>query len=96
MEITFSEHASRRMDLYKLDRSEIKRLVATSRPSFFDIRTNTLIFIGKITLKVGVREVVVVITDEEGSRKVVTVYPCSELEKEIARKLNLKRCLKIE
>ena len=84
------------MDIYKLNRSEIKRLVATSRPSFFDIRTNTFIIIGNINLEVGDRKAVVIVTDEEGSRKVVTVYPCSELEKEITKKLKTKRWLRIE
>ena len=62
----------------------------------FSAPEKKFIIIGKITLEVGVREAVVVITDEEGSRKVVTVYPCSELEKEIVKKLNTKRWLKIE
>lgn len=96
MEITFSEHALRKMGLYNLDKSELEGLVRASRPSYFDIRTNALIIIGDITLGVGVRKSVVVIADEKGSKKVVTVYPCSKLENEIAKKLKTKRWLKIE
>lgn len=96
MEIVFTGHASQKINLYQIIEEEIKQIVKTTTPSYFDIQKDTLIILGSITLPVGPRKAVIVVMDDMSQRKIVTVYPCSDLDKEISKKIATKRWITIE
>ena len=96
MKISYTKHAKEKISIYKIDLSEIEQVISNNPPVYFNTRDNTFIIIGKITLRIGVRPVVIAISTGVTSERVVTVYPCTEIEKEIERKSRQKRWLKID
>lgn len=66
-----------------------------SNINFYDIVNRTFIAISEVKLREFETNLVVVYTKDNDSTKVITVYPCKNLEKELKRRTEMDKNIKM-
>ncbi len=95
MKVFYSEHARLKIELRKINPSKIEKVLLDPEYIFYDFYTQSLVAIKEIELYGSKIHLVVVFTVEEKGVKIVTVYPCRKIEREIASKEG-KRWLRLK
>ena len=95
MKIIFSKHADMKIRERKIRIENIEKTLQEPDFIFYDIRTRSLINIAKIKIENVFTNLVVVYTKQENTIKIITVYPCKDIEREIKKK-EMKRWVKIK
>jgi len=94
MKILFSKHAEVKIRERKIKKEWIEAVLTKPQLKFYDIINKTFINIGKIETKNIETNLIVVYNKEGDIIKIVTVYPCKNIEREIKAK-ELKRWIKL-
>lgn len=82
----FSKHALLKIEERKIDKNLIVNVIKDPNILFYDIISRCMVAIGKVKI-VGIEtHLVVAYVKESEHAKVVTVYPCRDIKKEITRK----------
>lgn len=86
MRIIYSKHAERKIKERKVKRENIEKTLEEPYFIFYDLYTKNLINIAKIEIKGVSTNLVVVYTKQEDTIKIITLYPCKDIEREIKKK----------
>lgn len=82
----FSKHALLKIKEREIDKSIIEKVINGPDILFYDVIGRCLVAIGKVKMAGVEIYLVVPFVKEIGQIKVVTVYPCKNIEKEISSK----------
>ena len=93
--IVLSKHAQLKIKERRLDVDTIKRVIEEPASLFFDILSKTMAAIRKVEISGIETNLVVVFTHQAEEVKVITAYPCRNIDREIKAKEG-KRWLKIK
>ena len=94
MKLRLSKHAKQKIDERKVRVEDIKEVVKDAEIVFYDIDSKAFVSIGKIVFEGVETNLVVVYKKEKEAIKIITVYPCRDIEKETKRK-EVKRWIRI-
>jgi hypothetical protein len=86
LKIQYSKHALAKIEERKIDKTLIERVLINAELTFYDIVNRTFVGISKVKIQEFETNLVVVYTKSEENFKIVTVYPCKNIEKEIKAK----------
>ena len=86
MKITFSKHALQKIKERKIKIKIIEKVLTNSEILFYDLTDKTLIAVAKVKIDNTQTNLVVVFIKEMNEIKIVTTYPCKDINKEISRK----------
>ena len=90
MKISFTKHASQKMKERKIGTELIKKVLNKPAYLFYDLKEKTFVAIDQITIDDVRTNLVVVFTKEKEKTRIVTTYPCKNIEREINRKENIR------
>jgi hypothetical protein len=86
MEITFSKHALRKLKERKLDVSIVEKAVKEPTFIFYDLISRSMIAIAEIKIANTLTNLVVPHVKEKDNIRIITVYPCKDINREIRKK----------
>lgn len=86
MNIKFSRHAEIKIKERKIKKIEVEKILASPDHIFYDLYTKNMINIAGVEIENVLTNLVVVYVAEKDSIKVITVYPCKNINKEIKKK----------
>lgn len=86
MKISYSKDAINKINERKIDKEWIEKILQNPEMIFYDFVNRTFIATSKIKIKENETHLVLIYTKEEDVIKVVTVYPCKNIGKEIRNK----------
>jgi len=81
MKIIFSKHAEMKIKERKVKKENIEKTLKEPDFVFYDLHTRSLINIAKINIDDVPTNLVVVYTKQEDTIKIITVYPCKDIER---------------
>lgn len=81
MQIKYTQHIEKRLNLRKIDYELPKRIFEQSEERYFDKETGHLIATKKVEIYNKNREVMVVYVIEEDYAKLLTIHPLKERQK---------------
>ncbi|MEW6482265.1 MAG: DUF4258 domain-containing protein [bacterium] len=90
----FSKHALLKIEEREIGKSLIEKVIEKPDFLFYDIITKSMVAIGKVEMARTETYLVIPFVKEGEQIKVVTIYPCKNIEKEINKK-EAKRWIKI-
>ncbi|RLD97921.1 MAG: hypothetical protein DRI92_04805 [Aquificota bacterium] len=93
--IVFSKHALLKIEEWKLSPETVEAVVTRPDSLFFDILSRALVAIKKVEIGDVETNLIVVFKPEDGGTRVITAYPCKNIDKEVKAKEG-KRWLKIK
>jgi len=93
-EITFSKHALRKIEERKLSEDMVKKVLNEPEFIFYNLLTNAIVAIANVKIGAISTYLVIPYTKEDEKIKVITVYPCRDINREIKKKEG-KRWVKI-
>ena len=85
-EVTFSKHALRKIKERKLSEDMVKKVLNEPKFIFYDLLTNAIVAIANVKIGTISTYLVVPYTKEDEKIKVITVYPCRDINREIKKK----------
>lgn len=86
MKISYSKHAINKMNERKINKEWIEKILQAPEMAFYDFVNKTFIAISRIKIMASETHLVLIYTKDEDAVKIVTVYPCKNIEKEIRNK----------
>jgi len=86
MRITYSKHAQLKLEERRIKAEVIEEVLEKPDLLFYDIMSKTIIAVAKVKFSDIETNLVVVFTKDGENIKIVTVYPCKDIDKEIRRK----------
>jgi len=86
MKITFSKHALQKIKERKIRVEMIEEVLSNSESLFYDLIEKTMVAVAKVKIDDIQTNFVVVFTKKGEEIKIVTTYPCKNINKEIKRK----------
>lgn len=86
MNIIYSKHAQQKLDERQIRHEKVEEVLRKPEFLFYDIMNKTIIGISRVNLEDLETNLVVVFTKESDYIKVVTVYPCRDIKREISKK----------
>jgi len=90
MKIRFSKHAKQKIKEREIDIEWIKDTIKSPDFLFYDIKSKTFVSIKKIKIEQIKTNLVVIFSKEKSIIKIITVYPCKNIKREIKRKENIR------
>ncbi|MGR3178931.1 MAG: DUF4258 domain-containing protein [Candidatus Anammoxibacter sp.] len=90
----FSKHALLKIEERKIDKDLIVKVIKDPNILFYDIISRCMVAIGRVKIAGTETHLVVPYVRENDHAKVVTVYPCRDIKKEITGKEG-KRWVKV-
>ncbi|MCD6489916.1 MAG: DUF4258 domain-containing protein [Thermodesulfobacterium sp.] len=90
MKITFSKHASQKIKERKIKVEMIKKVLNDPEFLFYDLIERILVAVAKVKINDIQTNLVVIFTKKGEEIKIVTTYPCKNIDKEIKRKEGIK------
>jgi len=90
MKITFSKHALQKIKERKIRVEMIKEALCNPEFLFYDLMEKTLVAVAKVKIDNIQTNLVVVFTKKGEEIKIVTTYPCRNINKEIKRKEGIR------
>ena len=82
MEIIYSEHLKKRLEIRKIDKDLPRRIFEQSDEKYFDTSTGHSIAIMAVELYEKKRDVMLAYSVEEDCAKLLTIHPLKEKQKE--------------
>jgi len=79
-------HALNKINERKIEKKWIENIIKTPELTFYDILNRTFIAISRIKIQKSETHLVLVYTKEEDIIKIVTVYPCKNIKRELKNK----------
>ncbi|MEW5945584.1 MAG: DUF4258 domain-containing protein [bacterium] len=86
MKIEYSKHAKLKLRERGIGTSDIEKTVAIPDCVYYDLASRTMVAIRKVKIGGVETNLVVPFIKTENTVKIVTVYPCRGLEKELKKK----------
>lgn len=86
MKIQYSKHAFTKISERKIQENLIEEVLTNPELTFYDILNRTLVSISAVKIQDFETNLGVIYTKSEESIKIVTVYPCKNIDKEIKAK----------
>lgn len=86
MRLKFSKHAEYKIKERRIRVEDIEKVLKDADFIFYDIDSKVFVSIGKIEVKQVKTNLVVLHKKENDTIKIITAYPCKNIEKEIKRK----------
>ena len=86
MKIELSKHARQKIAERRINIETLEKVLEEAELLFFDIDTKALIAAAKVEIENVATNLVVIYTKERDLIKVITTYPCKDIDKEIKRK----------
>ena len=86
MKILLSKHAQEKVSERRIEIQHIERVLNHVEYRFYDIFSKAFISIAQIRIESINTNLIVVHKSEKDQIKIVTAYPCRDIEKEIKRK----------
>ncbi|MEJ5300827.1 MAG: DUF4258 domain-containing protein [Thermodesulforhabdaceae bacterium] len=85
-----SKHAKLKIEERRIDLENIEKVLKNAELIFYDIISKSFVSIGKIKIGEMETNLIVVHKKEDDEIKIITAYPCKNIDKEIKRKERLK------
>jgi len=95
MKIIFSKHAEMKIKERNIEREDIEKVLKEPDFVFYDISTQNFINVRKLQIKEVSTNLVAVYIKQQDIIKIITVYPCKNIEREFRRKEG-KRWLRVK
>lgn len=95
MKIIFSKHAEMKIKERIIEREEVEEVLKEPDFVFYDIYTKNFINVCKVKIKNVSTNLVVVYMKENDIIKIITVYPCKDIKREL-RKKEGKRWIRVK
>lgn len=86
MKIVLSKHAKNKINERKIGSSMIEGVVRKPSLLFYDLLSKTIVAIARVEIEEVSTNLLVVYTKENDVIRVITTYPCKDIDKEIKRK----------
>jgi len=86
VELTFSKHAVRKLKERTFDVNMVEKVLTEPNFIFYDLLAKTMIAIAEVKIANTSTNLVVPYVKENNKIKVITVYPCKDINREIGRK----------
>lgn len=86
MEIEYSRHAKLKLKERGIRTAETEKTIATPDFLYYDLASRTMVAIRKVKIGGAETNLVVPFIKQGNSVKIVTVYPCRDIEKELKKK----------
>ncbi len=86
VEPTFSKHAVRKLKERTLDVNMVEKVLTEPNFIYYDLLAKTMIAIAEVKIANIPTNLVVPYVKENDKIKVITVYPCRDITREIRRK----------
>ena len=90
MKITFSKHALQKIKERKIGIEMIEEVLSNPEFLFYDLIEKTLVAVAKVKIDDIKTNLVVVFIKKGEEIKIVTTYPCKNIDKEIKRKEGIR------
>lgn len=90
MKLILTKHASQKIIERQINLETLEEVLNNREYLFYDLKERTLIAISKVKIKDIPTNLIVVFTEEKEGIKIVTTYPCRNIEKEISKKENIR------
>jgi len=90
MKLILTKHASQKIIERQINLEILEEALNNREYLFYDLKEKTLIAISKVKIKDIQTNLIVVFTEEKEGIKIVTTYPCRNIEKEINKKENIR------
>ncbi len=90
MEITLSKHAQRKLKERELDQAIVEKVLREPDFIFYDLFSKTMIAIAEVEIAGIHTNLVIPYVKENDKLKIVTIYPCREIDREIRRKEGMR------
>ncbi|RLL83968.1 hypothetical protein CN13_01560 [Petrotoga sp. HKA.pet.4.5] len=90
MKLILTKHASQKIIERQINLETLEEVLNNHEYLFYDLKEKTLIAISKVKIKDIQTNLIVVFTEEKEGIKIVTTYPCRNIEKEISKKENIR------
>jgi len=86
IKITFSKHAQRKIVERELEQTIVEKVLESPNFIFYDLISKAMIAIAKVEIAGISTNLIVPYVKENDIFKIVTVYPCRDINREIKRK----------
>ncbi|MBA7685034.1 hypothetical protein ES703_93447 [subsurface metagenome] len=86
IKITFSKHAQRKVAERELEQTIIEKVLESPDFVFYDLVSKAMIAIAKVEITGISTNLIIPYVKENDILKVVTIYPCRDINREIKRK----------
>ncbi|GAH30509.1 unnamed protein product, partial [marine sediment metagenome] len=83
---TFSKHAQRKVAERELEQTIVEKVLESPDFVFYDLVSKTMIAIAKVEITGISTNLIIPYVKENDILKVVTIYPCRDIKREIKRK----------
>ena len=93
-DVKLSKHAQLKIKERKIDKDLLWEVINKPGFLFYDIFTKSMIAIGKVVISDNETYLVISFIKEGNTIKIITAYPCREIQKEIDKKEG-KRWIKV-
>ena len=88
--ITYSKHAQRKLEERELDQAIVEKVLKEPDFIFYDLFSKALIAIAKVEIASIHTNLVIPYVKENDILKIVTIYPCRAIDREIERKEGIR------
>ena len=85
-DLIFSKHAQLKIHERRIDKDLLVKVIEKPEFLFYDLFYKSMIGIGKVVIQGNDTYLVIPFIKEGASTKVITVYTCKEIQKEIDKK----------
>ncbi|MBI5748472.1 MAG: hypothetical protein HZA00_05045 [Nitrospinae bacterium] len=85
-DLILSKHAQLKIHERRIDKDLLVKAIEKPEFLFYDLFSKSMIAIGKVVIQGNETYLVIPFIKEGASTKVITVYPCKEIQKEIDKK----------
>ena len=86
MTIEYSRHAKNKLKERGIRKSEIEKTIKVPDYVYYDLNSRTMVALRKVKIGGVETNLVVPFIKTGNTAKIVTVYPCRDLEKELKKK----------
>lgn len=90
MKIRLSQHAQNKIAERKLEVHIIKKILASPDFIYYDLISKSMVAIGKAKLDEIETNIIIPFVKERDTFKIITIYPCKELDREIKKKEGIR------
>ncbi|MDY6895086.1 MAG: DUF4258 domain-containing protein [Thermotogota bacterium] len=90
MKLILTKHASQKIIERQINLETLEEALNNHEYLFYDLQEKTLIAISRIKINNIQTNLVVVFTQEKDGIKIITTYPCRNIDKEINKKENIR------
>jgi uncharacterized DUF497 family protein len=89
-EIRFSKHARKKLQERKVAVEMVKRIITSPDVILYDVVTKAMIAIAEVKIADLSTHFIVSFTIEDDNIKVITMYPCKNINRELKRKVGIR------